>query len=49
MNQNLHAGVVLSVAMLTVCLLVFVVARHLLQPTLDPLNRASRRLPEEMA
>lgn len=42
MNQNLHAGVVLSAAMLTVCLLVFVVARYLLQPTLDPLNHAGR-------
>ncbi len=35
MNENLHAGIVLAVVMLTVCLLVFVVARRLLQPTLD--------------
>jgi molybdate transport system permease protein len=39
MNENLHAGIVLAVVMLTVCLLVFVVARRLLQPTLDPLMR----------
>jgi molybdate transport system permease protein len=35
MNENLHAGIVLAVVMLTVCLLVFVVARRLLQPALD--------------
>jgi len=39
MNENLHAGIVLAVVMLTVCLLVFVVARRLLQPTLDPFMR----------
>lgn len=40
MNENLHAGVVLAVVMLTVCLLVFVTARRLLQPTIGPLMRA---------
>lgn len=40
MNENLHAGVVLSVVMLTVCLVVFVSARRLLQPTVGPLMHA---------
>ena len=35
LNQDLHAGIVLAVVMLTVCLLVFVVARRLLQPALE--------------
>jgi molybdate transport system permease protein len=43
MNENLHAGIVLAVVMLTVCLVVFVVARRLLQPTLEPLMAQRRR------
>ncbi len=43
MNENLHAGVVLAVVMLTACLIVFVVARRLLQPTIGPLMRESGR------
>jgi molybdate transport system permease protein len=44
MNENLHAGIVLAVVMLTVCLVVFFVARRLLQPTLDPfMKRAATR------
>jgi molybdate transport system permease protein len=39
MNQNLHAGVVLAVVMLTACLTVFAMARRFLQPTIGPLMR----------
>ena len=36
MNENLHAGIVLAVVMLTVCLAVFLLARRLLQPVMEP-------------
>ena len=37
MNHSLDAGIALAVVMLTACLIVFFVARRLLQPTVGPL------------